>query len=110
MAWCFLRTFPPSYPSPPLGGEVRRGGYRQCAQPPLPLAGDMRGGRAQSFLRIVVSVQEALIGIEAEARAGRHVERGFPAGVAEAVRIHRIVGLDGGEVALALRDRQHVQR
>lgn len=54
--------------------------------------------------------QEPGIGIEAQARTGRHVERLLPACEADAVEIHRVVGLDGGEIALLLRDGQHVQR
>src|SRR5436190_19919827 len=61
----------------------------------------------RSLLGIVVAVEEARIGIEAQARPGRHLERRLPARMAEAVGIQRIVGLDGGEPALLFRHRQH---
>src|SRR3954471_10826971 len=51
-----------------------------------------------SLLRTIVAVQEGGIGIEAEARPGRHVERGLPARHSDTVGIHRVVRLDGGEV------------
>ena len=54
--------------------------------------------------------QEPGIGIKAQSRSGRHVERLLPAGEADAVEIHRVVGLDGGETALLRGDGKHVQR
>src|SRR6185437_11043644 len=119
MASCFLRFNFPPHSDGEVSASYADGGVRSyithAAHDPSVVdyratSPYERGGIRPSFLRIVVPVQEARIGIEAQTRAGRHVERGLPARVAKAVGVHRIVGFDGGEVALAFRDRQHMQR